>query len=92
MIDNGLVDFSDEDALLQCANCTICNDCDWPIATTLRLCDDQRTCVREEFWCNGHEHCHDSSDELAVNCNLCEDQDEELFRCIFEGKDRQEKH
>ena len=57
----------------------------------MRLCDDQRTCVREEFWCNGHEHCHDSSDELAVNCNLCEDQDEELFRCIFEGKDRQEK-
>ena len=44
--------------------------------------------MREDFWCNGYEHCHDSSDELAENCNLC--QDEDLFRCSFEGKDRQE--
>ena len=77
---NGLHDFSDEDA-------DRCNNCTGP---GLSLCADQRTCVRDDVWCDGEVNCYDVSDERAENCENC--QKGMLFRCVFEGLDRYEGH
>ena len=74
---HNLFDFSDEDA----ANC---NNCTGP---DLSLCTDQRTCVHDDFRCDGIDDCYDFSDELAENCNFCDGFDL-LFRCVYEGLDR----
>ena len=76
---NRLKDFSDEDAEL-CDNCT---------GPGLSLCADQRSCVSDTIRCNGSEDCYDVSDELAENCNFCQNNFRgEQFRCTEHGLDR----
>ncbi len=39
--------------------------------TSMKPCKDNKTCIHENLFCDGHEQCKDGSDEEQAFCQLC---------------------
>ncbi len=37
----------------------------------MKYCKNQQTCIHEKFFCDGHKHCEDGSDDDQEFCQSC---------------------
>lgn len=47
------------------------------------MCDNQISCIDAKLKCDGHKHCPDGSDEIAVNCFNATACPELSFKCSY---------
>ena len=59
--------------------------CEPPCSSDMFECHDATQCIHSEGVCNGVPQCDDWSDQLASQCDLC--QEPQLFRCVRNGQD-----
>ena len=79
--------------IFQCSpgvECTMSNEfdsslCQPPCSFDMFECQDGTRCIHSEGVCNGVPQCEDWSDQLASQCDLC--QDPQLFRCERDARD-----